>query len=90
MTSDGPFLDETDFQSENMVKVFENPEKYLQGPLAEHYGKQENWVVVGAGIAGLMSASMLLRIGHKVKFFLVFIQMLYLKDIPNYIFRLLY
>ena len=60
------FLDETDFQPTNMVKVFENPEKYLQGPLADHYGKQEHWVVVGAGMAGLMSASMLLRIGHNV------------------------
>ena len=61
-----PILDETDFKRENMVKVFEKPEKYLQGPLADHYGKQENWVVVGAGMAGLISASMLLRIGHNV------------------------
>ena len=46
--------------------VFDKPEKFLKGPVAKHKIKQEHWLIVGGGISGLMSAYMLLRIGHKV------------------------
>ena len=44
-----------------MLQVFINPEKYLKGPEGpKHFG------IVGAGAAGLTSAYLLLKAGHKV------------------------
>ena len=44
-----------------MLQVFISPEKYLKGPAGpKHFG------IVGAGAAGLTSAYLLLKAGHKV------------------------
>ena len=51
-----------------MFEVFKNPENFLAGP-ESNVNKTEkmHFVVVGAGIAGLTNAKMLLKVGHKVR-----------------------
>ena len=61
-------LEESDHIPAFLSEVFDKPEKFLKGPNAKQKMKQEHWLIVGGGISGLMSAYMLLRIGHKVFF----------------------
>ena len=50
-----------------MFEVFKNPKNFLSGPDSEvNKTEQLRFVVVGAGIAGLTNAKMLLEVGHKV------------------------
>ena len=51
-----------------MFEVFKNPTNFLGGPDSNvNKTEQMTFVVVGAGIAGLTNARMLLEVGHKVK-----------------------
>ena len=52
-----------------MFEVFKNPGNFLAGP-ESNVNKTEkmHFVVVGAGIAGLTNAKMLLAVGHKVRY----------------------
>ena len=50
-----------------MFEVFKNPKSFLGGPTSKvNRTKQMHFVVVGAGIAGLTNARLLLEVGHKV------------------------
>ena len=50
-----------------MFEVFKNPENFLGGPTSKVYQtKKKHFIVVGAGIAGLTNARMLLAVGHHV------------------------
>ena len=61
------FLEPSDHDPVNMFEVFKNPENFLAGP-ESNVNKTEkmHFVVVGAGIAGLTNARMLLAVGHHV------------------------
>ena len=50
-----------------MFEVFKNPENFLGGPTSNvNKTRKMHFVVVGAGIAGLTNARMLLTVGHRV------------------------
>ena len=56
-----------------MLEVFKDPRKYICGPqsynstICSYYEKkQKHFVIIGAGMAGLTSARLLLYAGHKV------------------------
>ena len=50
-----------------MFEVFKNPENFLGGPTSNvNKTRKMHFVVVGAGIAGLTNARMLLAVGHNV------------------------
>ena len=50
-----------------MFEVFKNPEDFLGGPTSKvNVTKKMHYVVIGAGIAGLTNARMLLAVGHHV------------------------
>ena len=50
-----------------MFEVFKNPENFLGGPTSNvNVTKKMHFIVIGAGIAGLTNARMLLAVGHHV------------------------
>ena len=51
---------------ENLLRVFQAPEKFLVGPNSEIKGTQKKFLVVGGGAAGLVTTYLLLKIGHHV------------------------
>ena len=57
--------DESDHLEQNLVRVFERPKDFLEGPDALRGAAEEHFVIVGAGIAGLTSALLLLEAGHR-------------------------
>ena len=63
------FLESTDHDPEFMLEVFKHPKDYLSGPSSnvDNSVPQKHFVIIGAGIAGLSSAYMLLDVGHKVR-----------------------
>ena len=62
------FLEPSDHDPVNMFEVFKNPENFLAGPESNvNRTEKMHFVVVGAGIAGLANAKMLLAVGHKVR-----------------------
>lgn len=48
--------------------MFQSPLRYLEGPNTNRDGSEKHFVVIGAGIAGLVSAYLTLEAGHKVEF----------------------
>ena len=57
----------SDHDPVNMFEVFKNPKNYLGGPTSNvNKTRKMHFVVVGAGIAGLTNARMLLEVGHRV------------------------
>jgi len=50
----------------NLLEAFKSPHLFLEGPTAERKRGEEHFVIVGAGVAGLTSALMLLQAGHRV------------------------
>ena len=53
---------------ENMLRVWRAPADYLPGPDSKLANKaEEHFVVVGGGAAGLTSAYILLKLGHRVR-----------------------
>ena len=57
----------SDHDPVNMFEVFKNPKRFLGGPKSKvNRTKQMDFVIVGAGIAGLTNARLLLEVGHKV------------------------
>ena len=51
-----------------MLRVWRAPADYLPGPDSKLANKaEEHFVVVGGGAAGLTSAYLLLKLGHRVR-----------------------
>ena len=60
----------SDHDPVNMFEVFKNPENFLGGPNSKvNKTKRMTFVVIGAGIAGLTNARMLLEVGHRVSIY---------------------
>ena len=59
--------DESDRLAKHLAQVFSQPTKLLEGPNCVHKAAQKHFVIVGAGMAGLTSAYLLLKAGHSVK-----------------------
>ena len=52
-----------------MFEVFKNPKDFLAGPESDvNKTEKMHFVVIGAGIAGLTNARMLLAVGHNVSY----------------------
>jgi len=63
------FIGPSDHHPLHLRKVFMRPKHFLKGPLAKskkNKMKEKHFVIVGAGMAGLTSAYLLLKMGHKV------------------------
>ena len=55
----------------HLIQVFMRPKHFLKGPLAKfkkNKMREKHFVIVGAGMAGLTSAYLLLILGHKVSY----------------------
>ena len=49
-----------------MLEVFKNPRRYLGGPHGVVRLDMKHFTIVGAGIAGITLALLLLELGHQV------------------------
>jgi len=56
----------SDHLPQNLLQAFQKPQLFLEGPTAERKIAEEHFVIVGAGVAGLTSALLLLQAGHRV------------------------
>ena len=56
----------SDHNPHNMMEVFQNPEKYLEGPNGHLRRGEKHFTIVGAGISGLTLALLLVQLGHQV------------------------
>ena len=66
-----PFLpccrQSSDHDPDNMLEVLKNPRDYLSGPRSlVNVTDPRHFLIVGAGMAGLSSAYVLLQLGHRV------------------------
>jgi len=60
------YRDESDRLAKHLAQVFSQPTKLLEGPNCVQKAAQKHFVIVGAGMAGLTSAYLLLKAGHLV------------------------
>ena len=57
----------SDHNPHHMMEVFNNPERYLEGPNGHlRCGEKKHYTIVGAGISGLTLALLLVKLGHQV------------------------
>ena len=66
-----PFLpccrQSADHDPDNMLEVLKNPRDFLSGPKSlVNVTEARHFLIVGAGMAGLSSAYILLQLGHRV------------------------
>ena len=57
-------IDLNDRLPKHLLKVIKDPVAFLDGP--ENGGEKQKFGIVGAGAAGLLSAYLLLKVGHSV------------------------